>query len=73
MEMSAWEIVDHTVLQKILLVLFCIFLFWRIIRFMFSLLKDEKEPVTVLVTGAAGMINLFDTFFVFLVEIWLTL
>ncbi|XP_012573987.1 malate dehydrogenase, cytoplasmic-like [Cicer arietinum] len=57
MEITAWEIMDHTLLKKILLVLFCTFLFWKIIRYMCGLLKVDKEPVTVLVTGAAGQIG----------------
>jgi len=69
MEMFGLDIMDHTVLQKIVVVLFCTFLFWKIIRYMSDLLKVEKEPVTVLVTGAAGMLHLFDTFFMFLVEL----
>lgn len=59
MEMFAWEITNNTVLKKIVLVLFCILLFWKIIRYMCGLLKVDKEPITVLVTGAAGMLHLF--------------
>lgn len=69
MEMFGLDIMDKTVLQKIVLVLVCTFLFWKIIRYMSDLLKVEKEPVTVLVTGAAGMIHLF----VFLIEILVNL
>ncbi|AET01171.1 cytoplasmic-like malate dehydrogenase [Medicago truncatula] len=57
MEMFGLDIMDKTVLQKIVLVLVCTFLFWKIIRYMSDLLKVEKEPVTVLVTGAAGQIG----------------
>ncbi|XP_057457031.1 malate dehydrogenase, cytoplasmic-like [Lotus japonicus] len=57
MKMFTWEIVDHTILKKLLVVLLCAFLFWKIIRYMCGLLKVEKEPVTVLVTGAAGQIG----------------
>ena len=46
---------DHVVLlQKILVVSFIVALFWKIIRYMCNLLHVEKEPVRVLVTGAAG-------------------
>lgn len=41
-------------LQKFVVVLFVITLFWKIIRYMCSMLNVEKEPVRVLVTGAAG-------------------
>ncbi|PNT49651.1 hypothetical protein POPTR_002G141700v4 [Populus trichocarpa] len=49
---------DHAVLlQKILVVSFIVALFWKIIRYMCNLLNVEKEPVRVLVTGAAGQIG----------------
>lgn len=48
-------------LQKCLVVLICGSLLWMIIRYMCSLLKVEKEPVIVLVTGAAGMLNLVSS------------
>ncbi|KAK7302936.1 hypothetical protein RJT34_13833 [Clitoria ternatea] len=57
MELFAWEVMDSKLFEKILLVLFCIFLFRKIIKYMFGLLKEEKEPITVLVTGAAGQIG----------------
>lgn len=44
-----------TLLQKILFVSFTIVFFWKLIKYMWSFLNIEKEPVTVLVTGAAGM------------------
>ncbi|XP_044481266.1 malate dehydrogenase, cytoplasmic-like isoform X1 [Mangifera indica] len=44
-------------LQKILVVLFCITLFWKIIKHMASFLNIPKEPIRVLVTGAAGQIG----------------
>jgi len=56
--MLAWDTENYTFLKKILLVLLCVILFWKIVRYMFSLLKEEKEPITVLVTGAAGMNDL---------------
>ncbi|XP_057743879.1 malate dehydrogenase, cytoplasmic-like [Arachis stenosperma] len=52
-----WEIINNTIAQKILLVLICVSLFWKMIRYMCGLLHQEKEPVTVLVTGAAGQIG----------------
>lgn len=42
-------------LQKFLVVLFTIAFFWKLIRYMWSFVSMEKEPVRVLVTGAAGM------------------
>ncbi|XP_058743286.1 malate dehydrogenase-like [Vicia villosa] len=57
MEMFALEILDNTVLKKTVVVFFCSFLFWKIVRYMCGLLKVDKEPVTILVTGAAGQIG----------------
>ncbi|KAF1877327.1 hypothetical protein Lal_00012100 [Lupinus albus] len=54
MEMVSWGNVDHTILQKILILLICTCLFWKIIRYMCGLLYRESEPVTVLVTGQIG-------------------
>ncbi|CAK8559927.1 unnamed protein product [Lathyrus sativus] len=51
------EILDNTILKKTALVFFCSFLFWKIVRYMCGLLKVDKEPVTILVTGAAGQIG----------------
>ncbi|XVF79816.1 hypothetical protein PTKIN_Ptkin15bG0020200 [Pterospermum kingtungense] len=49
---------EHIVLlQKILVVLLSVALFWKIIKYMCGLLNIEKDPVTVLVTGAAGQIG----------------
>lgn len=49
---------EHIILlQKILVLLFCVTLFWKIIKYMCGLLNLEKEPVTVLVTGAAGKLE----------------
>ncbi|KAJ4827641.1 malate DEHYDROGENASE, NAD-dependent, partial [Turnera subulata] len=49
---------DYTVLlQKVLVAFFVIALSWKLIRYMCSLLNIEKEPVRVLVTGAAGQIG----------------
>lgn len=70
MEMFALEITNNPIFKKIVLVLFCVFLFWKIIRYMCGLLKVDKEPITVLVTGAAGKDSFFfDTFIVFLIHI----
>lgn len=41
--------------EKVGVVLGCVYLSRKIIGQMWSLLNIEKEPVTVLVTGAAGM------------------
>ncbi|GMI75828.1 cytosolic-NAD-dependent malate dehydrogenase 3 [Hibiscus trionum] len=54
MEMEQEHII---LLQKILVFLFSVTLFWKIIKHMCGLLSIEKEPVTVLVTGAAGQIG----------------
>ncbi|XWS45865.1 hypothetical protein CRYUN_Cryun14cG0016000 [Craigia yunnanensis] len=49
---------EHMILlQKILVVLFSVALFWKIIKYMCGLLNIEKQPVTVLVTGAAWQIG----------------
>lgn len=47
-------------LQKIVVVLVCVYLLWRIIRYIWSFPNVEEEPVIVLVTGAAGMFHLFS-------------
>ncbi|XP_052194261.1 malate dehydrogenase, cytoplasmic-like [Diospyros lotus] len=44
-------------LDKIVVVLGCLFLSWKIISYICSFLNGEKEPMTVLVTGAAGQIG----------------
>lgn len=44
-------------LQKALVVLFCGTLMAKIVRHMWSFVNVEKEPVKVLVTGAAGMLS----------------
>lgn len=44
-------------LQKLLVVLFTVAFFWKLITYMWSFLNVEKEPVIVLVTGAAGMLK----------------
>ena len=44
-------------LQKLLVVLFTVSFFWKLITYMWSFLNVEKEPVIVLVTGAAGMLK----------------
>ncbi|KAJ8748959.1 hypothetical protein K2173_013397 [Erythroxylum novogranatense] len=49
---------DHIVLlQKVSVALFIFALLWKIVKHMWSFLNVEKEPVTVLVTGAAGQIG----------------
>ncbi|GMY23277.1 Malate dehydrogenase, NAD-dependent, cytosolic [Fagus crenata] len=49
---------DYLVLlQNGLAVLFIIAFFWTLIKYMWSFVKIEKEPVKVLVTGAAGQIG----------------
>ncbi|KAF4365554.1 hypothetical protein G4B88_025733 [Cannabis sativa] len=44
-------------LQQILVVLLSGVFFWRLTKYMWSFTKMEKEPITVLVTGAAGQIG----------------
>lgn len=46
------------VLQKCVVVLVCVYFLWKIIRYIWSFRYVEKEPVVVLVTGAAGMFHL---------------
>lgn len=41
--------------ETVVVVLGSLYLSRKIIRHMWSLLNVEKEPITVLVTGAAGM------------------
>lgn len=43
------------VIQKVLVVSFCVALGWKIIKHMWSFLNVPKEPIRVLITGAAGM------------------
>ncbi|XP_062174495.1 malate dehydrogenase, cytoplasmic-like isoform X1 [Alnus glutinosa] len=51
------KMVHSELLQKCLVVLFSIAFFWKLIRHMWSFLNIEKDPVRVLVTGAAGQIG----------------
>lgn len=55
----------EVLLQKILVVSFIVALFWKIIRYMCNLLNVEKEPVRVLVTGAAGKARILNISFGF--------
>lgn len=41
--------------EQIAVVSGCLYLSWRIIKYVWSFLEVEEDPVTVLVTGAAGM------------------
>ncbi|XP_071736095.1 malate dehydrogenase-like [Rutidosis leptorrhynchoides] len=45
------------VVQKVVVVLVCLYLSWRIVRYIWSFLDVEKDPLVVLVTGAAGQIG----------------
>ncbi|XP_024987676.1 malate dehydrogenase-like isoform X1 [Cynara cardunculus var. scolymus] len=45
------------VLQKVVVLLGCLYLSWRIVRYIWSFLDVGKDPVIVLVTGAAGQIG----------------
>ncbi|KAF9600637.1 hypothetical protein IFM89_011220 [Coptis chinensis] len=51
------EIDYYVLLQKFLVVFVCFALLWKIIRYLLNLLNMEKDPVIVLVTGAAGQIG----------------
>ncbi|KAL1195184.1 Malate dehydrogenase 3, cytoplasmic [Cardamine amara subsp. amara] len=52
------EEIDYTfVIQKTLVLLFCVALSWKMIIYMCNLLNIEKEPIRVLITGAAGNIG----------------
>lgn len=46
---------DFVSIEKPLVVLGCIYLSWKIVKHIWSFMDVEKEPVTILVTGAAGM------------------
>ena len=52
-------------LQNGLVVLFTIAISWKLITYMWGSLKMEKEPMKVLVTGAAGMLAQPDILFGF--------
>lgn len=41
--------------EKIVVLSSCLYLSWKIVKYVWSFLDVEQEPVTVLVTGAAGM------------------
>ncbi|KAL1802783.1 malate dehydrogenase, cytoplasmic [Daucus carota subsp. sativus] len=43
--------------EQIAVVSGCLYLSWRIIKYVWSFLEVEEDPVTVLVTGAAGQIG----------------
>lgn len=62
------EEIDYTfVIQKTLVLLFCVALSWKMIIYMCNLLNIEKEPLRVLITGAAGKSQPITTnFYVFL-------
>lgn len=52
------EEIDYTfVIQKVLVLLFCVGLSWKMIIYMCNLLNIEKDPIRVLITGAAGNVN----------------
>ena len=44
-------------IEKSLFLLGCAYLSWKIIRYIWGLAKIKKEPVKVLVSGAAGMLS----------------
>ncbi|KAL8028328.1 hypothetical protein ABFS82_14G149300 [Erythranthe guttata] len=48
---------DFVSIEKSVVVLGCVYLSWKIIKHIWSFLIVDKEPVTVLVTGAAGQIG----------------
>ncbi|VVB16236.1 unnamed protein product [Arabis nemorensis] len=57
MELVGGEIDYSFVIQKTLVLLFCVTLSWKMIIYMCNLLNIEKDPIRVLVTGAAGNIG----------------
>jgi hypothetical protein len=68
--------------QKGLVVLFSISFFWKLIRYMSKLIRymssflkgeKEKDPVRVLVTGAAGKHNPISFWFIFLISFFFVL
>lgn len=50
------EVNYSQLLQKLLVGLFAVVFIWKMVRHMWGFLNLEKEPVVVLVTGAAGML-----------------
>ncbi|XP_073028462.1 malate dehydrogenase-like [Primulina eburnea] len=48
---------DARSIEKPLVVLACVYLSWKIVKHIWSFMEIEKEPVKVLVTGAAGQIG----------------
>lgn len=61
-------------MEKPLVLLGCAFLSWKIVRHIWSFLNIEKDPITVLVTGAAGMlINYMAAIIFYTVNILFTL
>jgi len=54
MEFVGEEINYTFVIQKVLVLLFCVGLSWKMIIYMCNLLNIEKDPIRVLITGAAG-------------------
>lgn len=51
-------------LETPLVVMGCVLLSWKMMRHIWSVLDVEKEPITVLVTGAAGIYIYFFYFFI---------
>lgn len=61
------EETDYTfVIHKTLVLLFCVGLSWKMIIYLCNLLNIEKEPIRVLVTGAAGKVSQILNLFLFL-------
>lgn len=50
---------EFMALETPLVVMGSLFLSWKIIKHIWSALDLDKEPVTVLVTGAAGMFHYY--------------
>lgn len=53
-------------IEKPIVLLGCAYLSWKIVTHIWSFMNIEKDPITVLVTGAAGMFNLYCIYFLFL-------
>jgi hypothetical protein len=67
MDLFDFEKIEYyALLQKGLVVLLSIAFFWNLVRYMWSFLNIEKDPVRELVTGAAGMLNPLFFWFIFI-------
>lgn len=70
MEFLGEEIGYSSVIQKALVLMFCVALSWKMIMYMCNLLNIEKDPIRVLITGAAGNVNQILNFMSFRSHVW---